>query len=68
MVAGDELIEPPEQFIWTVHLSLMGETLFIASEGQAGDRLYDLVLSDVECDIRRAKPAHTEVTFSYEEP
>lgn len=67
MVAGDELIEPPEQFIWTVNLALMGETLFIAGEGQAGDRLYDLILSDVECDIRRARPAHTEVVFNYEE-
>jgi uncharacterized protein YmfQ (DUF2313 family) len=67
MVAGDELIEPPEQFIWTINLALLGETLFIAGEGQAGDRLYDIILSDVECDIRRVKPAHTEVTFNYEE-
>lgn len=68
LVAGDELVESPEQFIWTVHLALLGETLFEAGSGQAGDRLYDIVLSDVECDIRRARPAHTEVTFSYEAP
>ena len=68
LVAGDELVDAPEQFIWTVHLALLGETLFEAGSGQAGDRLYDIVLSDVECDIRRARPAHTEVTFSYEAP
>lgn len=67
LVAGEELIEPPDQFIWTVNLALLGETLFVADDGQAGDRLYDLTLSDVECDIRRLKPAHTEVVFNYEE-
>lgn len=65
LVAGEELVEPPEQFIWTVHLALTGEALFEAGEGQAGDRLYDITLSDIECDIRRLKPAHTEVTFVY---
>lgn len=68
MVAGDELVEPPEQFIWTVNLALLGETLMEAGDGQAGDRLYDIILSDVECDIRRARPAHTEVAFNYEAP
>lgn len=65
LAAGDELVEPPEQFIWTVNLALLGETFFVAGEGQAGDRLYDIILSDVECDIRRLKPAHTEVVFNY---
>lgn len=68
MVAGDELIDQPEQFIWTVNLALAGETLFVAGEGQAGERLYDLILNDIDCDIRRLKPAHTEVVFNYEEP
>lgn len=66
MVAGDHIVEPPEQFIWIVNLMLLNETLFVAGEGQAGDRLYDLTLSDIECDIRRLKPAHTEVVFNYE--
>lgn len=66
--AGEELVESPEQFIWTVNLALQDEGLFEADGGQAGDRLYELTLSDVECDIRRAKPAHTEVTFRYEVP
>jgi uncharacterized protein YmfQ (DUF2313 family) len=69
MVAGDELVETPEQFIWTVHLTdLTDESLFEAGEGQAGDRLYDLTISDIECDIRRLKPAHTEVVFDYGSP
>lgn len=67
LVAGEELVETPQQFIWTVNLALLGETLFAVDDGQAGDRLYDLILSDVECDIRRLKPAHTEVVFNYEE-
>lgn len=65
MVAGDELVDWPQQFIWTVHLAFTGETLFEAGEGQAGDRLYDLIISDIDCDIRRLKPAHTEVVFDY---
>lgn len=69
MVAGDELVEPPEQFIWTVHLSgITDEVLFEAGDGQAGDRLYDLTINDIECDIRRLKPAHTEVVFDYGSP
>lgn len=67
MVAGDELVEPPEQFIWTVHLAFTEETVFTADESQAGDLLYDIVISDIDCDIRRLKPAHTEVVFDYAE-
>ncbi|MFG1466693.1 putative phage tail protein, partial [Xanthobacter sp. DSM 24535] len=63
--AGDELIESPQQFIWKVILALGEWSVFRAGESQAGDRLYDFALSDIECDIRRAAPAHTEVVFSY---
>ncbi|WNJ89179.1 YmfQ family protein [Bosea sp. 685] len=64
-VAGDELIESPEQFVWTVNLALLGETIAKVDDAQCGDLLLDIILSDVECDIRRAKPAHTEVAFNY---
>ncbi|SIP96425.1 putative phage tail protein [Bosea sp. TND4EK4] len=64
-VAGDELIESPEQFCWTVELALLGEIVAKVNESQAGDLLLDITLSDVECDIRRAKPAHTDVAFRY---
>ena len=40
-------------------------TVFRAGESGGGDRVYDFELSDIECDIRRAKPAHTEVVFRY---
>lgn len=63
--AGDELVEPPEQFVWVVNLSLGAWTEFYAGESEAGERLYDYDLSDIECDIRRVKPAHTEVVFVY---
>jgi len=62
-----ELVEPPEQFIWTVLLALTSDWLFRTGDGTAGDRLYDITLSDIECDIRRTKPAHTEVVFRYVE-
>ncbi|RXT52919.1 hypothetical protein B6S44_19460 [Bosea sp. Tri-44] len=65
MVAGDELVDWPQQFIWIVHLAFTEESLFEADEGQAGDRLYDLTISDIDCDIRRLKPAHTQVVFDY---
>ncbi len=68
LVCGDELVDWPEQFVWTVHLALTEESLFEADEGQAGDRLYDLVISDIDCDIRRLKPAHTDVAFDYGSP
>ncbi|WP_332117232.1 YmfQ family protein [Azorhizobium caulinodans] len=63
--AGDELVNSPEQFVWRVLLSLGAWEVFRAGESVAGDRLYDFALSDIECDIRRAAPAHTDVVFSY---
>lgn len=63
--AGDELIESPEQFAWTIDLALLGEGVARVDEAQCGDLLLDIILSDVECDIRHAKPAHTEVAFRY---
>lgn len=64
-VAGDELVESPEQFCWTIELALVGETVAKVDDSQAGDLLVDIILSDVECDIRRAKPAHTDIAFRY---
>lgn len=60
-----ELVGEGEQFVWTATVALLGEDLFEASGGAAGDSLYDITLSDIECDIRRLKPAHTEVAFIY---
>lgn len=63
--ADDELVNSPEQFLWVVKLPLGDWAVFRAGENVAGDRLFDFALSDIECEIRRAKPAHTEVTFLY---
>lgn len=63
--AGDELVNHPEQFVWLVKLRLGEWDIFRAGEHTAGDLLYSFELSDIECDIRRAKPAHTEVVFEY---
>lgn len=65
MQAGDELVESPEQFIWRVTIPLGTWVDFEAGAGVAGERLYDFEPSDVECDIMRAKPSHTEVVFTY---
>lgn len=65
MQAGDEVVSSPEQFIWRVLLALTNPVIFTAGASAAGELLYDFDLSDIECDIRRAKPAHTEVVFVY---
>lgn len=64
-VCGDELVRTPEQFIWRV---LLGETETVIAEAgksEAGNLLVEYRLADIECDIRRERPAHTEVIFSY---
>lgn len=63
--AGDELVNSPEQFAWWVELLLGDWRVFRAGESTAGDLLYEFTLSDIECDLRRAAPAHTEVFFTY---
>jgi len=63
--AGDELVNHPQQYSWVVKLALGEWDVFRAGEHTAGDLLYSFDLSDIECDIRRAKPAHTEVSFYY---
>lgn len=67
MEAGAPLIGDGEQFTWTVKLALIGEWDFEAGQHMAGDTLGGLILSDIECEIRRLKPAHTQVVFSYVE-
>ncbi|MEP9350560.1 putative phage tail protein [Xanthobacter sp. KR7-225] len=61
----DELVEPPEQFIWRVLIPLGTWDDFRVDESAMDDRLYDFQPSDVECDIMRAAPAHTSVVFTY---
>ncbi|HWJ72417.1 MAG TPA: putative phage tail protein [Kaistia sp.] len=63
--AGDELVESPEQFVWLVQLAATEEILFEAGKSEAGDLLVEYRGPDIECDIRRRRPAQTEVVFSY---
>lgn len=63
--AGDELVESPEQFVWTVGLPFVGETDAIVGDLVCGDYLGDILLSPIECLFRRYAPAHTVVVFNY---
>ena len=67
MECGDELVCTPEQFVWRVHVALTNPVIFTTGASTTGELLLAFDLSDIECDIRRAKPAHTEVVFVYEE-
>lgn len=63
--AGHRLVDAPQQFFWKVTLPLTTSTIFRAGRSSAGERLYDIALTGIECDLRRLKPAHTEVAFRY---
>jgi uncharacterized protein YmfQ (DUF2313 family) len=59
---------PPElRYYWTVHVLKMALTYFQAGSGQCGVNplLYVGLATDLECLIRRWKPAHTDVIFDY---
>jgi uncharacterized protein YmfQ (DUF2313 family) len=61
-------IGPPEiRFYWSVRVSALRLIWFRASSGQAGidPHLRIGAATDLECLIRRWKPAHTEVIFDY---
>lgn len=61
-------IGPAEvRYYWTINLSAARLTWFRAGAGQAGvdPHLRIGIASDLECLIRRFKPAHTEVFFDY---
>lgn len=63
--AGMELIGEGEQFVWRVKLAPIGEYLFEAGSSQAGDPLGWIVISDIECTLRRITHEHTTPVFSY---
>ena len=59
---------PPEnRFYWTVHVGLARLTWFRVTAGETGvdPHLRIGVASDLECLLRRYKPAHTEIVFDY---
>lgn len=65
--AGQPLIAEGEQFTWRVKLKLISQWLFRAGVNQAGERLGGFEISDIECELRRLKPAHTQLVFFYSE-
>lgn len=69
LVAGAPLVAEGEQFTWRVRLALISQWKFRAGQNVAGDPLGGYGLSDIECELRRLKPAHTQLVFAYiEEP
>jgi uncharacterized protein YmfQ (DUF2313 family) len=56
------------QFVFRVHIpGLVTVINFKAGVSRAGQKLGSFQISSIECDIRRLKPAHTQVTFAYGE-
>jgi uncharacterized protein YmfQ (DUF2313 family) len=63
-------IGPPEmRFYWTVHVGAVRLTWWRFGEAEFGidPHLRIALATDLECVIRRNKPAHTEVLFDYSE-
>jgi uncharacterized protein YmfQ (DUF2313 family) len=61
-------VGPPEQrFYWVVHVINAPLTWFRSSSGQAGVDPHLLIgyAYDLECLLRRWKPAHTDIVFDY---
>lgn len=58
---------PEMRFYWVVHVSGARLSWFRASSGQAGidPHLRIGIATDLECLLRRWKPAHTEIVFDY---
>ncbi len=63
--AGQPLVAEGEQFTWRIRLALISQWVFRAGQNRAGDPLGGYALNDVECELRRLKPAHTLVVFVY---
>lgn len=61
------MLGPPEnRFYWTVHVETKKIVWFRCAGSQCGDRLLTIGLAtDLECLLRRYKPAHTEIVFDY---
>jgi len=67
MCAGDELVESPENYVWVATLPLTKLVVFEAGQSEAGDLTFETLLTGIECDLRRLKPAHTEIAYWYQE-
>lgn len=63
--AGDRLYNSGWTFWWRVHSATNVVTYFRAGQGRAGDRLAVFGNERLECIVRKLKPAHTSVQFTY---
>lgn len=63
--AGQPLVAEGEQFTWRIRLPLISQWWFRAGQNTAGEPLGGYALSDIECELRRLKPAHTQLVFAY---
>lgn len=62
---GQRLIPEGEQFCWRIKLAFNGLENFTTGPSQAGNPLGRIILSDIECELRRIAHAHTVPVFSY---
>jgi len=66
--AGQRLRPEGCQFVWRVNIpGLLTVINFRAGASRAGQSLGYFKISSIECELRRIKPAHTHVVFSYGE-
>lgn len=66
--AGTTLRPEGCQFVWRVNIpGLVSVIKFRAGASVAGNLLGDFKISSIECELRRIKPAHTAIVFSYSE-
>lgn len=64
--AGQRLRPEGCQFVWRVNIpGLVTVVNFKAGASSAAHSLGSFAISSIECEIRRLKPAHTHVVFSY---
>lgn len=66
--AGQPLRAEGCQFVWRVNIpGLLTVIKFRTGASTAGQPLGTFQLSSIECELRRIKPAHSHVVFSYGE-
>lgn len=66
MRAGQRLRPQGSQFVYRVSIpGLITVVNFKAGASVAGNRLGYFKISNVECELRRIRPAHTDIVFKY---
>ncbi len=64
--AGQRLRPDGSQFVYRVNIpGLITVVKFRAGVSVAGDRLGNFKISNIECELRRIRPGHTDIVFQY---